>query len=161
MIVVTGTAPRCGTSAMMRLLLKEFPAHSYLEQFPGYVAKEKNPEGYWDIKQEIVENPCEIPYEENSVIKLWSPMFKNLDTSKVDLLVIMQRKNYLEQIQSIYSCALAEGFSPLSPAVITQLFENQLSGIEERFDTTTKLRVEMEDLRSKPDDVLSLIKELI
>ena len=52
MIVVTGTAPRCGTSAMMRALLKHYDPHSYAEAFPEYVAKEKNPLGYWDMNKE-------------------------------------------------------------------------------------------------------------
>ena len=161
MIVVTGTAPRCGTSAMMRLLRTEFPAHSYAEQFPSYVAKEKNPEGFWDLKHSTVFGQEQVPYEEGTVVKLWSPQFKLIDTSKVKLLVIMQRDNFMEQIESIYSCALAEGIPPLSPQDISLMFKNQNHGIQEEFADTTKLRVKMSDLRSKPDDVLSLIKELI
>ncbi len=161
MIVVTGTAPRCGTSAMMRLLLSEFPTHSYAEQFPSYVAEEKNPEGFWDLKPSVIFDQEPIPYEEGTVVKLWSPQFKLIDTSKVKLLVIMQRDNFMEQIQSIYSCALAEGIPPLSPQDISMMFKNQSNGIQEEFADTTKLRVKMSDLRSNPDDVLTLIKELI
>lgn len=161
MIVVTGTAPRCGTSAMMRLLLSEFPTHSYAEQFPSYVAEEKNPEGFWDLKPSVIFDQEPIPYEEGTVVKLWSPQFKLIDTSKVKLLVIMQRDNFMEQIQSIYSCALAEGIPPLSPQDISMMFKNQGNGIQEEFADTTKLRVKMSDLRSNPDDVLTLIKELI
>ena len=161
MIVVTGTAPRCGTSAMMRLLLTEFPAHTYAEPFPSYVAEEKNPEGFWDLKSSVIFDQELIPYEEGTVVKLWSPQFKLIDTSKVKLLVIMQRDNFMEQIQSIYSCALAEGIPPLSPQDISMMFKNQSNGIQEEFADTTKLRVKMSDLRSSPDDVLSLIKELI
>ena len=161
MIVVTGTAPRCGTSAMMRLLLSEFPTHSYAEQFPSYVAEEKNPEGFWDLKPSVIFDQEPIPYEEGTVVKLWSPQFKLIDTSKVKLLVIMQRDNSMEQIQSIYSCALAEGIPPLSPQDISMMFKNQSNGIQEEFADTTKLRVKMSDLRSNPDDVLTLIKELI
>ena len=73
----------------------------------------------------------------------------------------MQRDNFMEQIQSIYSCALAEGIPPLSPQDISMMFKNQSNGIQEEFADTTKLRVKMSDLRSSPDDVLSLIKELI
>lgn len=161
MIVVTGTAPRCGTSAMMRLLLSEFPTHSYAEQFPSYVAEEKNPEGFWDLKPSVIFDQEPIPYEEGTIVKLWSPQFKLIDTSKVKLLVIMQRDNFMEQIQSIYSCALAEGIPPLSPQDISMMFKNQGNGIQEEFADTTKLRVKMSDLRSNPDDVLTLIKELI
>jgi hypothetical protein len=161
MIVVTGTAPRCGTSAMMRLLQTEFPVHSYAEEFPEYVAPEKNPEGFWDVKPSVVFDGERIPYEEGTVIKLWAPQFKLIDTSKVKLLVIMQRENFMEQMKSIYSCALAEGLGPLSPQQVSLMFNAQYQGIEEEFADTTKLRVKMNDLRSSPDDVLSLIKELI
>ena len=161
MIVVTGTAPRCGTSAMMRLLLTEFPAHTYAEPFPSYVAEEKNPEGFWDLKPSVIMNGEAIPYEEGSVVKLWAPQFKLIDASKIKLLVIMQRDNFMKQIESIYSCALAEGIGPMSPQDISLMFRNQLRGIEGEFADTTKLRVKMSDLRSSPDDVLSLIKELI
>ena len=70
MINVTGTAPRCGTSAMMRELLKEYKPHSYAQDFPDYVAREKNPEGFWDINKKYLYGDDPIPYEEACTLKM-------------------------------------------------------------------------------------------
>jgi hypothetical protein len=146
MIVVTGTAPRCGTSAMMRELLKEYKPHSYSEKFPAYSAKEKNPEGFWDIKKEALFTDELIPTEEDSVIKLWHPQFHRVNTSEV---------------QSIRSCAIAEGQLEPSPKQISQLFRNQQQGISSIFNENTQLRVRMETLRKNPESVLSYVKEIL
>lgn len=161
MIVVTGSAPRCGTSAMMRLLLTEFNAHSMSEAFPEYVAKEKNPKGFWDIKKDYLFTDDPITYEEDSVIKLWAPHFHRIDADDVKLVILMTRDNLEEQAESIYYCAIAEGHSPPTSEIISTLFRNQREGIKQHFSNTPLLRVRMEDLREYPEQVLSHIKEII
>jgi hypothetical protein len=161
MIVVTGTAPRCGTSAMMRELLKEYKPHSYSEKFPAYSAKEKNPEGFWDIKKEALFTDELIPTEEDSVIKLWHPQFHRVNTSDVKLVIIMTRDSFIDQVQSIRSCAIAEGQLEPSPKQISQLFRNQQQGISSIFNENTQLRVRMETLRKNPESVLSYVKEIL
>jgi len=161
MIVVTGTAPRCGTSAMMRLLLQSFEAHSLAEAFPEYVAREKNPDGFWDMKKEALFSSEKIPYEENKVIKLWSPQFSRVDASKVKLVVLMTRDDFEAQVASIYNCAIAEGFAPPTGEVISGMFQAQKEGIKSNFSNTQLLRVRMEDLREYPDQILSHIKEIV
>jgi hypothetical protein len=160
MIVVTGSAPRCGTSAMMRLLVNEYKPHSYAELFPSYVAKEKNPEGYWDMGLSGTQEQA-IPYEKGSVIKLWAPMFTRIDATKVKLLVVMNRANFVDQVSSIYSTGISEGLGPLSPRQISSLFHNQQSAIDKVFTDTPKLKVMMNDLRKNPGIILSKIKEIL
>jgi hypothetical protein len=160
MIVVTGTAPRCGTSAMMRLLLTEYKPHSYVEAFPSYVARDKNPEGFWDVKDAF--GTDKIPYEEDAAIKLWAPHFPRVDADEVKLLVVMHRDNFKEQVDSIHSCAIAEGLADFCNAeVISSMFINQQTGIENTFNETPQLRVRMSTLREDPDSVISQIKEMI
>ena len=161
MIVVTGTAPRCGTSAMMRLLLTEFQPHSLTEAFPEYVARDKNPEGFWDIKKENLSSDESIPHEEGTVIKVWAPQFPRLDIEKVKLVVLMTRDDFMAQVESIYHCAVAEGFAPPTSEQISNMFMNQKEGIKSTFTNAQLLRVRMEDLREFPDRILSHIKEIV
>tara|TARA_B100001093_G_C26701482_1_gene959298 strand:+ start:156 stop:641 length:486 start_codon:yes stop_codon:yes gene_type:complete len=161
MIVVTGTAPRCGTSAMMRELLKEYKPHSYSEKFPSYAAPEKNPEGFWDIKKEALFTDDPIPTEEDSVIKLWHPQFSRINSDDVNLVIVMTRKNFYDQVQSIRSCAIAEGQIEPSPKQISQIFKNQQQGLSSSFSETTQLRVNMETLKKDPESVISYIKEIL
>jgi len=161
MIVVTGTAPRCGTSAMMRELIKEYKPHSYAQDFPDYVAREKNPEGFWDIRKERLFGDDPIPYEEDSVIKLWAPQFHRVEVQDIKLLIVMQRANFLHQIESMRSCAIAEGFLNVEPSHLSMMFKSQKTGIEDTFSETPQIRIMMETLREDPDSVISSIKEII
>ena len=161
MIVVTGTAPRCGTSAMMRELLKEYKPHTYAQDFPDYVAREKNPEGFWDMNKKYLFGDDPIPYEEDSVIKLWSPHFNRAPVQDVKLLIVMQRENFLDQMKSMHSCAIAEGYSSVEPHHLSMMFKNQKTGIDETFSETPQIRVMMETLREDPESVISSIKEII
>lgn len=161
MIIVTGTAPRCGTSAMMRELIKSHKPHSYAQDFPDYVAREKNPEGFWDINKEYLYGDDPIPYEEDSVLKLWSPHFPRVVVQDIKLLIVMQRTNFLDQIESMRSCAIAEGYSAVEPHHLSMVFKNQKTGIDETFSETPQIRVKMETLREDPESVISLIKEII
>ena len=160
MIIVTGTAPRCGTSAMMRLLLEHYDAHSYIEPFPSYAAREKNPEGFWDLKGEHLFGTDPIP-SEDAAIKLWAPQFPRVDVEDVKLVIVMQRGDFLEQCKSIRSCAVAEGLPDPDPALVARMFHNQQTGIESTFSETPMIRVQMESLRADPDSVISYIKEIV
>ena len=154
MIVVTGTAPRCGTSAMMRLLLTEYQPHSYIEEFPSYVAREKNPEGFWDVKDAL--GTDHIPYEENTAIKLWAPHYSRVDPNDVKLVVVMHRDDIKQQYESIHSCAIAEGFGDsCTPEMISAMFATQQAGLETHFSETPQLRVRMASLREDPDSIIS------
>lgn len=161
MIVVTGTAPRCGTSAMMRALLEHYEPHSYAEAFPEYVAKEKNPLGYWDMNKEKLFSADPIPTEECSVIKLWAPQFPRVQAEDIKLLVVMSRGDFDAQVKSIYHCAIAEGLAPPSHELISGMFLNQKNGIDAFFKDVPKIRVEMDTFRDNPNPIISYIKELV
>lgn len=156
MIVVTGSGPRTGTSAMMRALGNP---HSYAVPFPGYAAREMNPEGFYDIRDDVLFEHKDIPYEENTVIKLWGPQFEQFDCSKAELLVVMTRSNFVEHIDSIAKCARAEGHEPTSKK-IAWIFKNQLDMIDKHFADTPKMYIDMEEFRSNPDYFITQIKEI-
>ncbi len=159
MIIVTGTAPRCGTSAMMRTLLAEYKPHSYAKAFPSYTARDQNPEGFWDISQDFLFADDPIPTEEDAVLKLWAPQFHRISIEDVSLLVVMSRPNFIDQVESIHRCAVAEGFTA-DDSIISSMFKNQRDGINTYFNETPTIRVNMETLREEPNMVLEAIKEM-
>lgn len=160
MIVVTGNAPRSGTSAMMRALLEHYEPHSYLEQFPEYVAKERNPEGYWDLKKEHATSSDPIPTESGRVIKLWAPMFDRINVDDVHTLVYMQRNDFVKQVDSIRDTALAEGFT-VDSDMIAKMFINQRNRTQEIFNKTHTIVVDMENFREDPSLFIDHIQEMV
>lgn len=160
-IVVTGIAPRCGTSAMMRILLDNgWQSHSHAEQFPSYTVKAKNPKGFWDVSQEFVENPTPIAMGDNECIKLWYPHFNLVDWSTVDLMVVMHRTDFVQQLSSIKKCAGAEGLT-LTAKQYAEMFTNSNKYINNVQDSVKQLKVPMRYLRGSPKSVLHNIKEIV
>ena len=95
------------------------------------------------------------------MLKLWSPHFSRVVVRDIKLLIVMQRENFLDQIESMRSCAIAEGYSAVEPHHLSMMFKNQKTGIDETFSETPQIRVKMETLREDPESVISLIKEII
>lgn len=161
MILVTGTAPRCGTSAMMRELIKLYKPHSSLEAHPSWTAHEMNPKGYWDLSLENRDGNEPIEAEPNSVIKLWATQFHRLDPDDVELVVVMNRSNFSHQVNSIIKTARAQGLPELTRAHITHMFLNQNQCLEKYFDAVPRLNILMEDFRDSPDDFIRQIQEVL
>ncbi len=161
MILVTGTAPRCGTSAMMRELIKICKPHSAIEAHPTWTAKEMNPLGYWDISAEHLSSSASIATEEHTVIKLWANFFHRLDPAGVDLVVQMQRKNFAEQVLSIIKTAEAQGLPTLTRKQLSNFFINQHQCLEKYFSETPQITIMMEDFREDPKYFINQIKEVV
>lgn len=160
-IVVTGVAPRCGTSAMMRLLIDNgWQPHALAEQFPGYVAKDQNPLGFWDVSETYLDAPTPIALEQNQCIKLWDSHFINVDWSTVDLMIVMHRPDLQTQLASIHRCAKAEGLN-LSAKQYSQMFLNANNNINAVSGLVDQLRIPMRYLRGAPKSVLHKIKEIV
>ena len=160
-IVVTGIAPRCGTSAMMRLLIKNgWTTHSITEQFPAYVAREENPEGFWDVSEKYLNQATPIALGNNECIKLWDPHFQYMDWTTVDLMIVMHRPDFIKQINSITQCSKAEGLN-LTAKQCAEMFTNSHQNVEAVSDIVPQLRIPMKYLRGAPKSVLHKIKELI
>lgn len=160
-IVVTGIGPRCGTSAMMRLLINNgWDPHSVAEQFPHYVAREKNPEGFWDVSKTYLDNTTPIALKANECIKLWDPHFSYIDWATVDLMIVMHRQDYSKQLRSIYKCAKAEGLD-MTAKQYSELFTTAHANIKEVSNLVKQLRIPMRYLRGSPKSVLTKIKEIV
>ena len=160
-IVVTGVAPRCGTSAMMQLLLTNgWNPHAVVEQFPRYVAPSENPKGFWDVSDDYRTGATDIALNENECIKLWFPMFKHMDWTTVDLLVVMHRQDVIKQRASILRCAKAERLA-LTVKQSAQMFVEANKNINELSDLVKQLKIPMRYLRGSPNSVLHKIKEII
>jgi hypothetical protein len=160
MIVVTGNAPRSGTSAMMRALLEYYEPHSYCEKFPAYVASICNPDGFWDLNEAEITKTDSIPTEPNTVIKLWANHLRRVNADDVKVLVHMVRRDFQAQVQSIFKTAIAEGFRP-DPETVSKLFITQDYLINELFVNTPKIVVDMEDFRKNPKQFISSIREIL
>lgn len=161
MIIVTGTAPRCGTSAMMRELIRSYKPHSSAEQHPSWTAPEMNPKGYWDLSLAYRDGDKPIVAEPNSVIKLWATQFHRVDPDAVSLVVVMRRSNFTHQVDSIIKTARAQGLPELTRAHISHMFLNQNQCLEKYFDTVPRLDILMEDFRDKPEYFIRQIKEVV
>ena len=161
MILVTGLAPRSGTSAMMRALTKIYKTHSCIEQYPSWTAREMNPNGFWDICLEQRDGDEPIVTEEHTVLKLWSPQFHRVDPEAVDLIVQMTRSDFIGQVNSIVKTAKAQGLPELTPQHISHMFLNQRECLEKYFPYVDRLIVPMEEFRLSPDKFLRQIKEAI
>ena len=149
-IVVTGVAPRCGTSAMMQLLLTNgWNPHAVVEQFPRYVAPSENPKGFWDVSDDYRTGATDIALNENECIKLWFPMFKHMDWTTV-----------IKQRASILRCAKAERLA-LTVKQSAQMFVEANKNINELSDLVKQLKIPMRYLRGSPNSVLRKIQEII
>lgn len=160
-VVVTGIGPRCGTSAMMRLLINNgWDPHSVAEQFPHYVAREKNPEGFWDVSKTYLETPTPITLGVNQCIKLWHPYFSYIDWTTVDLMVILHRQDFIKQFKSTDKCAKAEGYH-MTIQQYSEILTAVHKNIKEISSLVKQLRIPMRYLRGSPNSVLTKIKEAV
>ncbi len=159
-IIVTGEGPRSGTSAMMRLLLEQgWSPYEKAEKFPSYTATEMNPEGYWDLSKEFVDNPTTINLETEQCAKVWFPHFPCVVAPSVDLIIIMYRKDWETQLGSIERCCEAEGIEfTLEAAERSKRMTKFLA--QACFPKCPILLVETEELRRHPNSIISQIKEI-
>ena len=159
-IIVTGLAPRCGTSAMMRLLLDNGWSPSPVsEKFPEYVAPEMNPDGFWDVTKEWGENPTSVSLKKSECVKLWYQHFPYVDPKSVDLIIAMYREDEDQQTASIYKCAAAEKVEGWSDDLIDRARRLTPFLAKASFPSVPMLSVETEELRSNPEIIISKVKE--
>jgi hypothetical protein len=96
--VVTGLGPRTGTSFVMQKAKEHGLPITGKMFIDGYTVPKHNPQGYWDTDLETITGK----HIDNTVIKLWYPTLKELDHSLISCVVVLQRRNKLAQLSSIY-----------------------------------------------------------
>ena len=156
--IVTGLGPRTGTSFIMAAAHKAgLPIHG--ERFISGVTVEKhNPDGYW----ETVQLPDTL---DNCVVKLWSPVLCTVPQSKVGSVVVLERKNKLQQLQSIYKvfkdeCKLNSLFLsfPDPSEVMTYVIELTEEWLSKQQQSKI-MRIYTEDINDNLSDVLQFLQK--
>lgn len=165
-VVVTGIGPRTGTSFIMQKA-KEAGLPIYGNKFlDGITIPEFNPDGYWDIHpNEIVEAWFDGRLN-NKIVKLWNPILKVVDQSKISRVLILERQDKLAQLTSIEKVYEAESKLPDNKQFIDVL--NPYSILTDHILTTnewvrkrnknTIMRVYTEDINENLDDILVFLE---
>jgi hypothetical protein len=154
--IVTGLGPRTGTSfVMQQAKLAGLPING--ERFiDGVTVPKHNPDGYWET--------LVVPAHLNTtVIKLWYPLLQTIQPHQVGAVVVLERKDKLKQLQSMYKvfrdeCKLNRSFVYLPDPSLLLL--DAIQQTEEWLQTQTKvLRVYTEDLTDRKDEVIQFLKK--
>lgn len=156
-MVVTGLGPRTGTSFVMQQAKnKGIPITGY-KFLPNFTVEKHNINGYW-------ETPVYNPQIDNCVVKLWYPTLLSLDPNKVNGVVVLERKDKLAQVASLYKvfkdeCKLNKNFLSLeSPSELLLPFISKTNNWLSTINETKIMRVYTEDLNSSLDSILSFIE---
>ena len=153
-VVVTGMGPRTGTSFVMQEAVKAgLPVKGI--QFPLYTIPAHNYYGYWEA-------PFTMPV--NGIVKLWTPDLIKIPHSQIDRVVVLERKDKLAQVYSMYKvfkdeCKLfPELAKHFTTADVLHKNNKQLNFWLNQRDKQTILRVFTEDLNDLIGDVLCFIE---
>lgn len=156
-VVVTGLGPRTGTSFVMQQAKnKGIPITGY-KFLPNFTVEKHNINGYW-------ETPVYNPSIDNCVVKLWYPTLMCLNPNKVSGVVVLERKDKLAQVASLYKvfkdeCKLNKTFLSLdSPSASLLTFISDTNNWLSTINETKIMRVYTEDLTSSLDNILSFIE---
>jgi hypothetical protein len=156
-VIVTGLGPRTGTSfVMQQAKQKGLPIIG--EKFiPDFTVEQHNENGYWEtLKYDPTINNC--------IVKLWYPTFLDVNIQNIGGIVVLERKNKLAQIASLYKVFKDEcKLNPLlvsldSPSSLLLPFIENTEKWLSLFKETKLKRVYTEDLDSSIDEILLFIE---
>ena len=155
--VVTGIGPRTGTSFVMQSAKKAgLPISG--EAFNKTLVPKHNPEGYWET---ITTDPKQL---NNHVVKLWYPDLIQINTNRISRIVVLERKDKLAQMYSMYKvfkdeCELHPVFATLiNPVDIFYEHATYLNEWLNKQNQNKIMRVYTEDLTDSISDVLSFLE---
>lgn len=159
-VIVTGLGPRTGTSfVMQQAKQKGFPI-SGQKFIPNFTVEKHNKDGYW-------ETPEYHSSIDNCVVKLWYPSFLSVDHNKIAGIIVLERKDKLAQVASLYKvfkdeCKLNSLLLSVdSPSSLIIPFIENTNKWVSTFDHTKIKRVYTEDLNSSLDSILLFIERRI
>ena len=155
--VVTGMGPRTGTSFVMQSAKKAgLPIIG--EAFNNIVVPKHNPDGYWETN---TLNPKEL---NNHIVKLWYPNLITINTNRISRIVVLERKDKLAQMYSIYKvfkdeCERHPIFLDLiNPVDIFYEHATYLNEWLNKQNQNKIMRVSTEDLTDSIPDILSFLE---
>lgn len=156
-IIVTGLGPRTGTSFVMQQAKQKGLPISGVKQIPNLTVESHNKNGYW-------ETPVYDSSIDECIIKLWYPSFLSVDKDKIAGIVVLERKDKLAQVASLYKvfkdeCKLNQSLLTLdSPSSLLLPFIEQTELWLSSFNQEKIKRVYTEDLNKSLDDILLFIE---
>ena len=156
-VVVTGMGPRTGTSFVMQQAMKaRLPAKG--TQFPIYTVPKHNPDGYWEMINLTVNEM------DNHIVKLWTPDLVKIDHARISHVVVLERKDKLAQVHSMYKVfkdeckqwpELAKHFTPTD---VLYHHNNILNLWLSQRDQQTIMRVHTEDLNESIESIIRFME---
>jgi hypothetical protein len=156
-VVVTGMGPRTGTSfVMQRALAAGLPIVG--KKFPVLTVPSHNPDGYWESIGISHANM------DGHIAKIWYEELAKIDHSLISRVVVLERKDKLAQMHSIYKVfkdecklwpALAKRFTPSD---VIYKHNKLLNHWLDQRDQNTVMRVHTEGLNSSIDEVLLFLE---
>jgi hypothetical protein len=165
-VAITGVGPRTGTSFVMQKA-KEAGLPIYGHKFlDGITVPEYNPEGYWDIYPDEIVDCWYSGKLDNKIVKLWNPILKVVDQSRISHVLILERQDKLAQLSSLEKVFAAESqldankqfIDTLSPtSILTDHILTMNEWVKKRNKTTIK-RVFTEDLNESIDEILVFLE---
>jgi hypothetical protein len=156
-VVVTGVGPRTGTSFVMKKA-KDAGLPIIGEAFNNTVVPKYNPEGYWET---TTLDPKQL---NNNIVKLWYPNLITFNTNQISRIVVLERKDKLAQMYSIYKvfkdeCKLQPIFATLiNPIDIFYEHTIHLNEWLNKQNQNKIMRVHTENLTDSISDVLSFLE---
>ena len=162
LVVVTGFGPRTGTSFVMnQARLKGLPikGQAFID---GLTIPQHNPDGYWESTSNDLTDV--ITSSKRSIIKLWYPVLQQLDADIISCIVVLERRNKLAQMHSIYKtfkseCALTPSlYSILETVEDFHTHYDGLNSLVNKLNKTKVMRVYTEDLNESISDELCFLE---
>jgi hypothetical protein len=156
-VIVTGLGPRTGTSFVMQQAKQKGLPITGQQFIPNLTVEHHNKNGYWETLQYD-------PTINNCIIKLWYPAFLAVDKQTIGGIVVLERRDKLAQLASIYKvfkdeCKLNPSLLSLeSPSSLLFPFIENTEKWLSTFEETKLKRVYTEDLNSSLDDILLFIE---
>jgi hypothetical protein len=156
-VLVIGLGPRTGTSFVMTQAKHNgIPIHG-VKFINNVTVEHHNPDGYWETFQ----------YNsniDNCLVKLWYPVFTEVNPKNISRILVLERKNKDNQFSSMLKvfkdeCILNNDFRNLS--VTKKWLDNYISVTENWLSTIDDKKIKKvytEDLNKNLEEILCFIK---
>ena len=155
LVVVTGVGPRTGTSFVMQQAKKNNMPVYGTKFIQNLTVEEHNPEGYYECL-----DPFAVP--DGHIVKLWGHHINKLGVDKISRLVILERQNKKEQMQSIEKVLKDEMvFHPSVSLTPEDAFVNCVFDMTEwasKISPSRCMHVYTEDLNKEISNILTFMK---
>lgn len=164
--IVTGFGPRTGTSFVMQKAKEKglpISGDMFLEEL---TIKKHNPNGYWDLNPFMLPTLLNTNKLNNSICKVWPESLLFIDNKNIKNIVILSRKNKINQLKSMSKVLKDELELPINKIFynnsnVSELLINSTINLLTWLKTnnsTNILYVHTEDLDNKIDNILSFLE---